>query len=273
MRCATLLATVLLVLTALPLHAAPKPSLDQMTVDDHQNLERNLRWILARERAAAAPGARKAPVARVGVVADAGTWHVSASSVVSALEADGVACRVLDATLLATGELERLEALVLPGGWATFQWAALGEQGRTAVRTFVERGGRCLGVSAGAYLLAKNVLWEGQAYSYPLGLFDGDAEGPLAGLAPQPGRAAVRVTVTADGARRGLAALGATDVLYHGGPRLLRGTGVTVLATYPDGTAAAVVRTVGLGEVVLIGPHLERPAPSAGADDAPAPRS
>jgi glutamine amidotransferase-like uncharacterized protein len=65
--------------------------------------------------------------------------------------------------------------------------------------------------------------------------------------------------------------LATSDVLYYGGPRLLGGSGVGVLATYPDGTPAIVARDVGRGEVLLVGPHLERPA--LGSDEAPAPRA
>ena len=62
---------------------------------DRINLEQNLRWILARERAA--PAVKP----RVGVFADAGVWHVGAKSIVDALEAKGVRCLVLDRSRLA----------------------------------------------------------------------------------------------------------------------------------------------------------------------------
>ena len=48
---------------------------------DHANRERNLRWILNRERAR--PSNRKV---RACVFADAGVWHIGAKSIVDSLE-------------------------------------------------------------------------------------------------------------------------------------------------------------------------------------------
>ncbi len=254
------------------IRAAPERGavLDDLTIADHRNLEANLRWILSRERVERAREGRRARP-RVAVLADVGAWHLGARSVVEALESAGVACRVLDAALLQADGLDGVEGLVLPGGWAAHQSAGLGESGLRRIRAFVEGGGRCLGICAGAFLLAKTVAWEGRSHPYPLGLFDGTAEGPLPGLAAWPDRAAVRLTPTTAGTRRGLAALGRRAQLYYGGPRLLGGTALDVLASYPDGTAAVVSRRVGQGEVVLIGTHPERPEPGAGGDEAPAP--
>ena len=252
--------------------AAPPASdpREEMTVVDHQNLERNLRWVLAREREHAARVAKEATVAaaRVGVVADAGVWHPSARGVVDALEAAGVPCIVLDRTLVTKAGLEGLEAIVLPGGWAPYQVAAWGPEGVAALRGFVEDGGRALGICAGAYAMAKDVRWDGAVFPYPLGFFDGTADGPVAGLAVWPARAPVRLAVDAPGKARGLAPFATTDVLYYGGGRFVGGSGVTVLARYPDGSAAIVERRVGKGLAVLCGAHLERPAPAAGGDDA-----
>jgi glutamine amidotransferase-like uncharacterized protein len=236
-----------------------------MTEWDRVNLERNLRWILARERAG------EGRSARVGVFADAGVWHVGARSIVEALEGRGVACRVLDRAAIRDGALARLEALVLPGGWAPYQWAALGGPGLDAVRAFVLGGGRCLGVCAGAYLLSRTTEYDGKSYPYPLGLFDGAARGPVAGLArfPTPGQA--RLSVTAEGRRRGLGALADEPLYYSGGPCFVGGVGVEVLARYADDSPAAVRRAVGKGEVVLIGVHAERPVPGRGDDDASPP--
>ena len=53
------------------------------------NLEQNLRWIIERERAGTGR------TARVAVFADAGVWHLGVRSIVAALEAEGVPCRVI----------------------------------------------------------------------------------------------------------------------------------------------------------------------------------
>lgn len=232
---------------------------------DAANVEQNLRWILARERAGVAANAS------VGVYADLGAWHTGARSIVDALEKAGMACRALDRSLMTPEGLKGLKALVLPGGWGPHQSHTLGSSGLATVRTFVEQGGRCLGVCAGAYLLSRDVRWEGKDYPYPLGLFDGLAEGPVEGLAQWPASGPAHVTPTEEGKRRGLGGLEDRDVLYYGGPRLVGGSGVKVLAAYADGTAAIVARPVGKGEVVLCGVHLERPAVGGIEDGAPFP--
>ena len=229
------------------------------------DLERNLRWMLQRERR------KDAPKARVGVFADAGAWHVGARSLVELLEKDGVPCRVLDRTRLDDEGLKGLEAVVFPGGWAPSQRFGAGDKGLAAVRRHVERGGRCLGICAGAYLLSRTVRYDGKDYPYPLGLFDGIAAGPVKGLAAYPKPGTARLTATEAGKKRGLGALASRPAYYSGGPFFLEGSRATVLATYGDGSAAIISRRVGKGEAVLVGAHLERPSLPKG-DDAPAPK-
>lgn len=223
------------------------------------DLEQNLGWIRARERTAT--GTRP----RVGVYADAGAWHLGARSLVEALEGEGVACAPLDRTRLSAEGLSGLEVLVVPGGWAPGVLEAAGEEGLRAVRGFVEAGGRYVGVCAGAYVAAREVRWEGAVIAYPLGVFAGVAQGPLADLAPWPRAAPVRVRWTAAARERGITAP-EHEVLYFGGPRLVPDdpAAAQVLARYPDGSAAVLLARAGRGEVVLSGVHLERPARGGG---------
>jgi glutamine amidotransferase-like uncharacterized protein len=241
----------------------------QPTMSEYErvNLERNLRWMLERERAANKEGTARPR--RVGVYADAGVWHVGLRSVVELLETEGVPCAVLDRSRLRAEELRGFDVLVLPGGWAPLQWASAGEQGLQAIRTFVESGGRCVGICAGAYLLSKTVKYDGKEYGYPLGLFDGTATGPVENLAPYPQAGSARLRTTEAGGKCGLKALDQHDVFYSGGPHFERGTGVTVLAEYANGSAAIISRKVGKGDVVLLGGHAERPPPPPGDDAAP----
>lgn len=236
-----------------------------MTALDRQDLERNLRWMLQRARAG------KGAKARVGVYADAGVWYRGARSVVDALEQEGIACRVLDRTLLTAAGLKGLEAVVVPGGWAPFERDGAGPAGLKALAAFVRGGGRYLGVCAGAYLVAKEVRWGKARYPYPVGWW-GVVEGPIPGLAPWPSSSPVRVTPTPSGKQRGLGRAAGKAVLYRGGGRFLGAKAGEVLARYPDGTAAVVARRVGKGEVVLSGVHFERPAPGPKGDAAPPPK-
>jgi glutamine amidotransferase-like uncharacterized protein len=239
---------------ALALALSPTPALSDW---DRANLERNLRWMLARDRAPTAGP-------RVGVFADAGVWHPGARAIVTALEADGVPCRVLDRSALTAHTLDRLAGLVLPGGWAPHQRAAAGPLGLAAVRRFAECGGTVVGVCAGAYLLSATVTYEGVSFPYPVGLFDGAAVGPVPGLARFPTFGTATLTPTGAGRTRGLGVLAGREVAFGGGPCFVGGTGVMVLATYPDGSAAVISRRIGRGEVILIGAHPEVPAGPTG---------
>jgi glutamine amidotransferase-like uncharacterized protein len=254
-----MLTLPLALLLLAPRPAAEPPPLPPVA---QANLEKNLRWMLDRERHP------KGKAVRVGVWADAGVWHEGAKAVVAALEGEGVPCRVIDRSLLTSDGLKGLDAVVLPGGWAPHQWGAAGEGGLEAVKKFVEGGGRGVGVCAGAYLLSATVKYDGQSYPYPLGLFDGAAVGPVKGLAAYPEWGAAKLTTTDAGKKRGLEVLDGAEVAYSGGPCFEKGTDVTVLARYADGSAAAVSRPVGKGEVVLLGGHPElSPKP-----DGPLPR-
>lgn len=63
------------------------------------------------------------------------------------------------------GKLADFELLVHPGGSGSKQGRALGEEGRNAVRRFVQRGGGYVGFCAGAYLATNDYQWS-------LGLID-----------------------------------------------------------------------------------------------------
>ena len=67
-------------------------------------------------------------------------------------------CRIT-ADEIRQGELSGVDVLVHPGGSGSKQGAALEEEGRKAVRTFVNDGGGYLGVCAGAYLATNDYSW------------------------------------------------------------------------------------------------------------------
>jgi glutamine amidotransferase-like uncharacterized protein len=237
------------------------------------NLEENLRWILARERANRQDlsGECSDVVPRVGVFADFGVWHLGARSIVEALEREGVTCRVLDRTLLVPPVLGQFDTLIMPGGWAPFQLAALDKSAQGALKQFVADGGRCVGVCAGAYLVSRSARWNEMEYPYPLQLYDGIAAGPVPGLNLWPQADSVRLALTADGRALGLDAIEGRAFLFNGGSCFVGGSEVTTLARYPDGSSAVISFPFGKGDVVLSGVHFERPAPQEGGDEAPVP--
>jgi hypothetical protein len=222
---------------------------------ERQNLQANREWIIERRQAG------ESLTAEVAVVAGAGVWHHGAQALVKALERAGVACHVLDP--LDLSDLSEYQALVLPGGFSAYQYYALGDDGCEQIANFARSGGHVLGICAGGYLVSEVVRYEGVEYPYPLALFDGTADGPVAGLPVYPAYGPCRVKVTEAGHRLGLEELSRRTLLYGSGPRFVGGTDVSVLLTYSDGTAAAIAKSVGKGQVVAIGVHMEVSAPDS----------
>ncbi|MCP3690616.1 MAG: hypothetical protein GY917_00365 [Planctomycetaceae bacterium] len=235
-----------------------------------RHLESNLRWMIARERI---KPENQEP--RIVVYADAGTNYQLNGNIVTSLESAGILCRVLDRSRIRPTELQHVEAYIMPGGYSTFQRNALGHRGMQTLRQFVNQGGRFLGICAGGYVASRDVHWEEKHYPYPLELFDGTAEGALDSIAAWPGDAGVSLKLTEAGRLRGLTKEAEGTFYYKGGPHFHAGTKCTVLATYPNGSAAIISRPYGQGEVVLNGIHYERTAPHTRDNDdvPPAPRA
>jgi glutamine amidotransferase-like uncharacterized protein len=221
----------------------------------------------ALKQEATSAGAAGAAGAAVAVFADYGVWSGSARALVDAVRGGDQRVRVLDRTDLTARGLSGVRLLFVPGGLAPFQWQAMGPQGLSELGRWVEGGGRLVGLCAGAYLVSREVRYLGQSYPYPLGLFDGTAEGPVKGLAAYPQVGPVSLTLTRSGEKRGLKAIEGATLAYGGGPRFLGGTGVDVLARFPDGTPAVIARRRGRGEIVLSGAHVEL-APGSSAWEA-----
>ena len=235
-----------------------------------RHLESNLRWMIARERL---QPEIQAP--RIVVYADAGTNYQLNGNIVTALESAGIPCLVLDRSRILAAELQNIEATIMPGGYSTFQRNSLGNRGMNTLRQFVNQGGRFLGICAGGYVASRDVHWEEKHYPYPLELFDGTAEGALDSIAAWPRDSGVSLKLTEAGRLRGLTEKAEGTFYYKGGPHFHGGTQCTVLATYPNGSAAIISRPYGQGEVILNGIHYERPAPQEqDSDDVPpAPRA
>lgn len=65
----------------------------------------------------------------------------------------------ITAVEIQSGKLAEVDVLVHPGGSGGGQGKALGENGRKAVRDFVNQGGGYLGVCGGAYLATNDYEW------------------------------------------------------------------------------------------------------------------
>ncbi len=201
-------------------------------------------------RALAGPGTIRAAVysgAGVIPIPDPAAFALSLSEEVVVHSVDGGTIRA--------GALKADDVLVVPGGFADEQAAALGPEGLSEVRRFVAEGGAYVGICAGAYLATAHpvpragslelldvmslppwqrgagplrVGWPGEAGSFPMYY----ENGPVFGLA---GRPDLPRPVTILEYRSGVG--GADDMA---------------------GLAAVVAGSYGRGRVVLFGPHPER---------------
>ncbi len=170
-----------------------------------------------------------------------------------------------------SGALQPFDVIVHPGGSASAQAKALGEDGRRAVTSFVRAGGGYLGVCAGAYLAASNYEWS-------LGLIDAnviDREHWRRGVGgvtvewTRSGRTALGKGSSAGGVRR-------FEVQYANGP-ILEAAGLPELADYEvllwfrgeianngapkgvmPGTPAIVRSNYGQGRTMACSPHPEK---------------
>lgn len=235
----------------LPLWACAQSWESMLSAYEQGNLKKNRAWISQRQ----AQG--ESSQAKVAVIAGAGVWNFGARCLVAALERSGTACQVLDPAHLPP--LEKFSALIIPGGYAPVEYYALGYSGCLKVAEFTQKGGHVLGICAGGYLVSKTVRYAGVDYPYPLGLFDGAAEGPVAGLPVYPNYGPIKVGLTQAGEDFGLGGLEKRTLVYGSGPRFVSGTKVSVLMTYSDGSAAAILRPYGKGQVVALGAHMECP--------------
>lgn len=163
-----------------------------------------------------------------------------------------------------TRDLSQFDIIVFSGGSGSAQSQAIGDNGRKAVREFVERGGGYLGICAGAYLACAGFDWG-------LGILNAKTVSNKW----RRGGGMVRAELTDDG--RGV--LGKVDgqftIRYNNGPiikpleradlppyqvaaffrteKAENGTPVGVMVNSP----AAVYTTFGKGRVFSISPHSE----------------
>lgn len=210
------------------------------------------------------------PCTRCAVYADDGAWSQSAQSIATALEAEGLSVRLLQAREIRADTLADFDALVVPGGNAWLQWQTLGPPGLEAISDFVSRDKAYVGVCAGAYLATDEVVWEEEdTTDYPLDLLDGVARGALDEIAPWPGVSSTGLGLTDAGRACGLDWSADARFFYQGGPEFSGLRDAEVLATYPGGWPAIVSGTFGRGRVSLTAVHFERPA--GGTNQAPTP--
>jgi len=164
------------------------------------------------------------------------------------------------------GILDDFDVLIQPGGSGSKQAAALEEEGREAIQSFVKGGGGYLGVCAGAYLASSG-------YSWSLHIIDAIVI-ERAHWARSNGT--VKIELSPEGRRILGYTVGPVDVYYAQGPVLAPAGRADLpdyktLAFYRTGTSrngalegvmcgspAVIVGEYGKGRVFCISPHPEK---------------
>ena len=126
--------------------------------------------------------AQETPIV-VAVLDAPGVGQEALETAIAALGTDaGLEVRRVRPDEVRSGALEGAHAVLFTGGRGSVQGRALGQDGRAAVRRFVERGGGYVGICAGAYLAL-----QGEPEFFKLGLVAGrhaTGEAWVRGIAP-----------------------------------------------------------------------------------------
>jgi glutamine amidotransferase-like uncharacterized protein len=212
---------------------------------------------------------------QVGLFKDEGDDEAVASLTRVLAKDSSCTLRPIAASEIRSGCLNSLDVIIFPGGRGKRQSEALGAKGRQAVRSYVQSGGGCVGVCAGAYLVAGQFDWslrliEGQ-------ILTGEADVPEIGHRSMWDRGAgsVQIEFTAAGKLALGSPMGVNDVRYSGGPifceaGVLQVPKYVVLARYRTeiadydfqrgtmvGSPAIIAARFGDGRVIAMGPHPE----------------
>jgi glutamine amidotransferase-like uncharacterized protein len=175
------------------------------------------------------------------------------------------AVRAIDhKTLLNTSWEEESELLVFPGGYDTPFQQSLGGVGNARIKAFVERGGKYLGICAGAYYASSCIEFEKGGKleiveKRELGFYPGKAVGPALGLGEfcylsDKGAKPARIEWEQRSAPF------KESFLYYNGGCAFEGDfeKVEVIARYGENKQAAIVLCqVEKGKALLLGVHPE----------------
>ena len=157
------------------------------------------------------------------------------------------------------------QLFVMPGGADLYYCEKLNGKGNQEIRHYVENGGSYLGICAGAYYAAKNIIWAADtkheiAGDRELQFFNGQAIGPVkefmeTGEIEQSWSGITRLTFTSEKHSD-------AHVRYTGGPVFIPEdtNKIAILAYYadlPNMPPAIIKCTVGRGKVMLSSPHIE----------------
>ncbi len=194
----------------------------------------------------------------VGLYVGPGTWRDGIEALELLLNNLGIKFQEVRAFDIINGNLYNIKTLIIPGGWAWDYHVTLGSQGENVIKEYVAKGGSIIGICAGAFYLAKIIIWKGKEYTYPLGLLNVIAIGPKKNY-PWPSYGLVNIVLEKKFTKYLNSNKSIFSAFYYGGPEFMcLGKEVVVLARYLDNKEPAIVLgTYGKGLVILVGVHLE----------------
>jgi glutamine amidotransferase-like uncharacterized protein len=222
-------------------------------------------------RAAQTPPATQPSLLRVAIYDDAGGSGAGPRNISSCLQPqpETFSSQRITADDIRAGALKNFDVLVQPGGGASNQAAALGTQGRQAIRDFVHAGGGYVGICAGAYLATTNYPWSLHILNAKV----------LDSRHWARGTGKVQIKLSNDGQNLLGASSQIVNIYYGQGPLLAPDTtpglpAYETLASYKTeiarngaprgimkGATAIAAAPYGQGRVLCISPHPEKSTP------------
>ncbi len=184
----------------------------------------------------------------VGIYIDPGAYYKNLQASQEFFEWAGISYKTVKANDIIKGKIfKEIKVIYFPGGWAGYYSRDIGKNGAKNIINFIQNGGRYLGVCAGAYFGAKNIIWKGVKYKGILKLYD-SAIGPLDDIAPWPKIGIAKIKFTKGNTKK---------MYYLGGPYFKLKVKYSPLAFYSKNRLAAVTFNFGKGKVYILGFHPE----------------
>ena len=153
-------------------------------------------------------------------------------------------------------KLNNFQVFIIPGGITEQLVLSLSKNNfYQIIRNFVSRGGKYIGICAGAYLAPKDciVLKKGRRVKKK-GLGIVNAKCLRESTRRKPGKLRAIKTKKHYLTKNSHKEL---TIWYYNGPVIIPGKGVTVVATYENDLGAIAYSKFGEGKVILISPHPE----------------
>jgi glutamine amidotransferase-like uncharacterized protein len=204
----------------------------------------------------------------MAIYRDQGVWPAGRAAIEHMLMAHNVAWLPIGADQLNAGDFGYADVFWLPGGWSGDYEERITPQGMEHIRQFVRAGGRFVGICAGAFFASRLIVWEGETFDYPAGLFAGHAVGPVAEIAAWPRCAMTSVELNPWHPITS-ALTTPRQQLYYGGPIFVPANAqeVEVVVRYAhNAQPAAIAFQYGRGRVFLTGLHFETGPECVGQD-------